>query len=256
MRLALLPGGTINLDKGHAITPGVDVGVRIRARVWSALIETDDGQRILLDTGMHPDHIGHPDATYEGTPAAGMMLAEMTFADLLPNRLQSLGLPTNGIDTIILSHLHWDHCGQTHMFPGAQVHVRRDCLETFARIVNPRVGRRDFLSTSDSYRFLPDEERVVFAPGVTVIHTPGHAVGHVSFLVELPETGAVLLPVDALPTRDTLEGLSIGAGPDHAAWKESRARLLRLAGERHAQIFLSHDPAQWPRLRHAPHWYT
>ncbi len=255
MRVAVLPGGSIYLDKGRAVTPGVDVGVRVHVPVWSALIETNEGQRILLDTGMHPDHIGHPDATYEGSPTAGLMPAVMTYNDLLPNRLQLLGISTNSIDTVILSHLHWDHCGQTHLFPRATVYVRQDCLETWAKEVNPRVGKRDF-GAAERYAFLPDTERSEFAPGVTVIHTPGHAVGHVSLMVRLPETGTLLLPVDALPMRDCIDGTSIGAGPDRAAWKASRARLLSLAGEHDATMFLSHDPDQWPRLRRAPHWYT
>lgn len=256
MRLALLPGGTITLDKGRVVTPGVDVGTRVRIPVWSALIETDDGRRIIVDTGMHPDHIANPDATYGGTAAAGLMPATMTYADLLPNRLQSLGVPTNGVDTVILSHLHWDHCGQTHFFESATVYVRRDCLETWAAKADPRIAARDFLYASAAYATLPDEEIAEFVPGVTVIHTPGHAVGHVSLLVQLPDTGAVLLPVDALPMREHVEGISPGAGPDGEAWRASRARLLRLAGERDAKLFLSHDPDQWARLRHAPQWYT
>ena len=103
MRLALLPSGSILLDKGRVVTPGRDIGTQIEVPVWCALIETDDGRRIILDTGMHPDHIADPDATYAGTASAGLMLARMTFADLLSNRLQSLGVPTNSIDTVILS---------------------------------------------------------------------------------------------------------------------------------------------------------
>ena len=255
MRLALLPGGSVYLDKGRVVTPGVDVGVRVHVPVWSALIESDDGRRIIFDTGMHPDHIVHPDATYEGTKSAGLMPAVMTYNDLLPNRLQQMGVATNSIDTVILSHLHWDHCGQTHLFPQATVYVRQDCLDTWSREVNPRVGKRDFFA-ADTYQFLPDAETAEIAPGVIVVHTPGHAVGHVSLIVTLPETGTVLLPVDALPMRECMDGTSLGAGPDQAAWKASRAHLLRLAGEHDATFFLSHDPNQWPRLRRAPHWYT
>ncbi len=256
MRLALLPGGTINLDKGRVVTPGVDTGIRTATPVWSALIETDDGRYILMDTGMHPDHITDPDATYRSTPSEGRMLAEMTERDLLPNRLQSLGVAPDDIDTVLLTHLHWDHCGQTHLFERATVYVRRDCLEQWSAQVDPRVGARDFLSASASYAYLPDAENALFAPGVTVIHTPGHAVGHVSLLVELPETGPVLLPVDALPTAEHVTGISPGAGADMGAWAESRKRLLRIAGKTGARLFLSHDPAQWAKLRHAPHWYA
>jgi len=256
MRLALLPSGSILLDKGRVVTPGVNVGTQITVPVWCALIETDDGRRILLDTGMHPDHITNTDATYAGTPSAGLMIAQMTFADLLSNRLQSLGVPTNGIDTVILSHLHWDHCGQTKQFERATVYVRRDCLETWSAQANPRVAARDFLYPSASYAYLPDDEIHTFAPGVEIIHSPGHAVGHVSVLVTLKDSGPVLLPVDALPLREHLEGISPGAGPDADSWRVSRQRLLRLAGDRGATIFLSHDIAQWTHLRHAPQWYT
>ncbi len=255
MRMALLPGGFVSLDKGRVVTPDVDVGVRVQVPVWSALIETDDGRRILLDTGMHPDHIANPDATYEGTPAAGRMSAVMTLDDLLPNRLQTLGISTNSVDTVVLSHLHWDHCGQTALFPQATILVRRDCFEAWTAQVNPRVGARDISYPNADYTFLPDEEISEITPGVTVIHTPGHAVGHVSLLVHLPRSGALLLPVDALPTRDTLDGTSVGAGPDPESWWRSRALLLHLAGERNARLFLSHDPAQWVHLRHAPLWY-
>jgi glyoxylase-like metal-dependent hydrolase (beta-lactamase superfamily II) len=65
----------------------------------------------------------------------------------------------------------------------------------------------------------------------------------------------VLLPVDALPMRECVDGTSAGAGSDPAAWWASRAHLLRLAGEHNARMFLSHDPDQWPRLRRAPHWW-
>jgi len=256
MRLALLPAGSILLDKGRVVTPGTDIGVQIVVPVWCALIETDDRRRILLDTGMHPDHIADPDATYRGTPSSGLLVAQMEYADLLPNRLQSLGVPVNSIDTVILSHLHWDHCGQTQLFERATTYVRRDCLETWSANANPRVAARDFLSPTITYAYLPDEETSMFAPGVEIIYTPGHAVGHVSVLVTLRDAGPVLLPVDALPLREHLEGISPGAGPDLAAWQESRNRLLRLAGERDAKLFLSHDIAQWTRLRHAPQWYT
>lgn len=256
MRLALLPAGSILLDKGRIVTPGVDEGVRIVVPVWSALIETDDRRRILVDTGMHPDHIANPRATHGDTPAAARMTPRMTYADLLPNRLQSLGVPTNVVSTVILSHLHWDHCGQTRLFEGATVYVRRDCLEAQGRAANPRIAARDFLYPAASYAYLPDEEIGTFAPGVEVIHTPGHAMGHVSLLVTLRDTGPVLLPIDALPLREHVEGTSPGAGPDMEAWHASRDRLLRLAAERGATMFLSHDIAEWERLRHAPQWYT
>ena len=42
-------------------------------------------------------------------------------------------------------------------------------------------------------------------PGFQVLHVPGHAPGQLAFLIELPETGAVLLTSDAISRAEEIE---------------------------------------------------
>ena len=40
--------------------------------------------------------------------------------------MQTRGLELEDIDTLILTHLHWDHCQNADMFPNAKVYDYRD----------------------------------------------------------------------------------------------------------------------------------
>ena len=40
---------------------------------------------------------------------------------LLYKALESKGLSPDDIDTVVLTHLHWDHCQNTDLFKGARI---------------------------------------------------------------------------------------------------------------------------------------
>lgn len=91
--------------------------------------------------------------------------------------------------------------------------------------------------------------------GARLLMTPGHAPGQMSLLVELPDTGSVLLTSDAISRPSEIdEGFS-------DAWDiplavASAERLTKLAAERNAFVIYGHDPQQWPTLRKAPDFYS
>jgi glyoxylase-like metal-dependent hydrolase (beta-lactamase superfamily II) len=114
---------------------------------------------------------------------------------LVPSRLlkglKALGLTTKDIHAVILTHLHFDHCGGctrldragslVPTFPKATYYVQRQCWEDAC---NP--DERCFASHRPE-SFLPIEERgqlelldgdsEIF-PGLNVIVTDGHSKGH------------------------------------------------------------------------------
>ena len=101
---------------------------------------------------------------------------------------------------------------------------------------------------------MPVTGRVRVATGVEVVPTPGHAPGHQSLVVDLPETGRVVLCGDAAFTRENLARGEIRA-PDEAAAKDSLALIRSLVGDDLDRVFTSHDAASWARWRHAPETY-
>jgi N-acyl homoserine lactone hydrolase len=95
-------------------------------------------------------------------------------------------------------------------------------------------------------------------PGLELIETSGHVPGHQSVLVRLPQTGAVLLTVDAVPfgkgfTRDKQDD---GSNPNGEAGRASTIKLLDLVErEQVALVIFGHEGAQWETLKKAPAFY-
>jgi N-acyl homoserine lactone hydrolase len=77
-------------------------------------------------------------------------------------------------------------------------------------------------------------------------------------LVRLPKTGAILLPIDAVPfgegfTRDAQDD---GSNPDAEAIRGSRMKLLDLVErEQIGLVIFGHDKQQWEGLKQLPEYY-
>src|SRR5437667_316819 len=215
------------------------------APVWSALLRTPEGN-ILFDTGLHPVHIERPDATF----GPGSLKVVMAKEDAIVARLASLGLRPDEIAVVVNSHLHFDHAGNNGAFPKATLVVQAEHL-AFAK------GKPNFPGVYwdiAELRYLPVTGRTRVATGVEVVPTPGHAPGHQSLVVDLAESGRVVLTGDAAFTRENIERGEIPAMGQVAA-KEPLGLLGSLAGGDLKRIFTSHDADNWATWRHAPAAY-
>jgi N-acyl homoserine lactone hydrolase len=119
----------------------------------------------------------------------------MSEAQGLPARLAALGLSSRDVDLVFLGHLHFDHAGGLHDFAHADVHVHARELVAAREPADIAYFADDF---AGSYRWRPQQAEYELVPGVRAIETPGHAAGHMSMLVELPE-GAPILVCGATP---------------------------------------------------------
>ncbi len=124
---------------------------------------------------------------------------------LLFKALQTRSLRPDDIDTVILTHLHWDHCQNTDLFRNARILVHPTELD-YARKPN----RGDFAvawyvaETLDKARIDLISDGDSIADGVSVIDTPGHTKGHISVLVGTGDE-EILLAGDALPDSGTVK---------------------------------------------------
>ena len=102
------------------------------------------------------------------------------------------------------------------------------------------------------YRWRLPRRRRRARPGVTVLRTDGHTPGHQSLLVELPETGPVILAGDSCywqdnhRPRDRRRACVLGPEPRHAL---DQAPQDASPASRGGRIFPSHDPAFWSQSR-------
>ena len=206
---------------------------RVVAPVWSALLRTNEGN-VVFDTGLHPVHVDRPDATFG--PQSGLKVV-MEKEDAIVSRLAALGVKPDDVAIVVNSHLHFDHAGNNRAFPNATFVVQGEHL-AWAK------GRPNFPAIywdDPALRYMPTSGRARVAAGIEVVPTPGHAPGHQSLVVDLAETGRVVLCGDAAFTRANLERGEI-PGQDPVAGKESLAVIRSLVKDDLERAFTSHDP--------------
>lgn len=113
---------------------------------------------------------------------------------ILLNALKQLHLAPQDIDTIFLTHLHWDHVENLDLFPNAEVLTPRSEFE-YAAAPRPNDWGtppyvRDILRGM-RVTLLPEQEQEIF-PGVSTLLLPGHSVGLQGLVVDNGEERAVL----------------------------------------------------------------
>jgi N-acyl homoserine lactone hydrolase len=209
------------------------------------LVETGNGQRILIDTGIAADAPTPP-----GTPQA------QNERNVLEH-LDDLGLLPSEIDLVICTHFDVDHAGYHDAFPQAEFIVQRHQYE-LARSGHPRYAGARVHWDHPALRYSLVEGDTDLLPGLTLLETSGHAPGHQSVLVRLPQTGQVLLTIDAVMMQRQFSS-------DRVAWpvddneehlRASTRKLLDLVErEQVALVVFGHDGEQWQTLKKAPAYY-
>ncbi len=210
------------------------------------LIQTGDGTNILIDSGL-PSEVQPPPGM--PVPVMGKNVLE---------QLAQVGLRAGDIDLLICTHFDADHSGHHAAFTNAELIVQRQHYELahsgYARFANTR---SQWDHPSLRYRLIDGDTQLL--PGLELIETSGHVPGHQSVLVRLPETGPVLLAIDAVAQQRSFTP-EREAGPmdmDVEMLRASTSKLLAL-GQRE-QVLLTifgHDGEQWQTLKKAPDFYS
>ena len=196
-------------------------------------VVTHSGGAMLVDTG-----VGGPQQVLDDYRVVNRSVADA---------LAELDMTPGDISMVVNTHLHFDHCGQNSVFPHAPVYVQRAECER-ARREEPDLW--EWFGFMDAQFELLDGDAEL-APGVRVVSTTGHTVGHQSVIVEgEPDTATDLLIGDAAytagyyadPDRNADE-LAPGQAADVAEWRGSLRRLHAAAP---ARVHFCHDTVVLP----------
>jgi N-acyl homoserine lactone hydrolase len=180
------------------------VDIEVESDAWPIYAWLVDG-RVLVDTGM-----------IDSTPELDVEW---------PTRL--LPWPdVSGVEVVINTHLHFDHCGGNRRFAGVPTYVQRAELAAISEPVYLVEWAR--FDGSD-YRELDGDAQLF--DGISVLFTPGHSPGHQCVLVET-EDGLVVLGGDVTYRMDELVA---GGEPN----------LDRIHALRPRRVFLSHAHGPW-----------
>jgi glyoxylase-like metal-dependent hydrolase (beta-lactamase superfamily II) len=145
---------------------------------------------------------------------------------------------------IVNSHLHFDHCGNNHRFPGVPIYVQAAELQAAHEPYYTVPEWVDF--DAADYVVVDGDSRV--ASGVTVLSTPGHSPGHQSVVFETTD-GLVALAGQAIYSKREYEHLQTAGTvssddppPDPERYLASATRVMELRPRR---VHFSLDVAVW-----------
>ena len=192
----------------------------IDGREWPVhgFVVTHPGGAVLVDTGC-----GGPDEVLNDWRVVNRSVADA---------LAGLDMTPADIGLVINTHLHFDHCGQNAVFAHAPCYVQRAELDR-AKRESPELY--DWFGFMNARWELLDGD-IEILPGLSVITTPGHTVGHQCVVVTNGGRSDLLLG-DAAYTPNQFAGppdkdLLPGQASDAVAWRGSLDRIRSLEPDR------------------------
>jgi len=234
-----------------------DIGARfiISVPITAYLLDTVEGW-VLFDTGLDEGNLRDPVRLNDLYIAKGWDPPPVVKpAHELARQFHEIGIGFDDIRHVILSHLHADHTGHLKRMPQARITIqRREHDYGFSGTARPSFFPSDFALPGLDWNIVDGD--AAFMPGIDILDTRGHSPGHQSLLVELPNTGPVVLAADVGDLMANFrEEILPGESVDDVAALAAIRRINRLVAERDALLFLTHDPDEVQRIRLAPDYY-
>ncbi len=178
-------------------------------------------------------------------------------------QLALCGVRVEDIQTVILSHMHFDHTGNIHLFPNADIYVPKADFMMAQTLVHASTDsdsyagycKKDMEVPVRQYHLIEEDFEII--PGVKIINLPGHTPGLLGLLISLEKEGNYLFPMDAVYTNEIYGPPAKASGllHDRTQYFESIEKVRRLQKEYHAKMIPAHDWDMFQTLRKAPTFY-
>ncbi|WP_067889311.1 N-acyl homoserine lactonase family protein [Nocardia vaccinii] len=238
-------------------------GAQVYAIAWAEDVRTDSDQFYRFKTYNESDNSRHlvffawviiesGGVTLFDTGASQVVAAKrgINYMGSVVDGIRELGIGISDVDTVVVSHLHYDHSGGLTDFPEARIAIHPAEIEfwtgpnlsrqQFNSIVELddillliraiRAGRVDFVS-----------EGHVITPNITVRHLPGHSVGQIG--LQVGGADGLLLAADAAHYYDEVfKNRPFTVFSELPVMYDTYDRIRALIGGAHERLVPGHDP--------------
>ncbi len=213
-------------------------GVKMSSPSIGFLLRSGD-QAVLVDTGPgdpitehHSSHTQFTRTTQQAPTAA----------------LEAAGVRPEDLNTVVLTHLHYDHSYNLGLFPNASILVQAEELRAAVDPIGSQKSTYEFgisglmppwMAVTDRLRIVRGDTELL--PGIQLLHLPGHTPGMQGVLVETTQ-GPHLIASDLISLYESLgtgphDALMPGIHTDLAACERSIERIYSLE----STVIPSHD---------------
>ena len=224
--------GKFAAHEKSVFTYRTDYGVKVEAPTLCFLVE-GGGQQIIFDAG--PENPELADKSTEQSKKVNAFCDARYMQDVLLEH----GIKAEEITTLVLSHLHWDHCSNVGLFKNAKIFVQHSEL---AYAVDPLPWDR-----KSPYNIRPGnpgnelplwfegflnmeviDGDYTLASGLQIVTLPGHSPGVQGLLVDTEE-GKYLISSDHFPLYENFEkGIPSGIHTSLFDWYDSYKKAKRI----------------------------
>lgn len=260
-KITALYYGQLTLPKSVFAT-GIDDNIVIDFP-FSGFLLRNGKENVLVDTGMRE--------SYFEQMAIGDVNPKGT-TQMVIDELKKEGLTPKDINSVIYTHLHYDHCGNIDLFPDAVTYIQK---AEYDNLMNPyafQIARMDYFP--DTADRLKSVKKILFVDGDVKLSnglelhlSKGHSLGGQSIVVptakgryvltgDIPSAKYCLFPelekmtlmdgkvINITPIKDgSLKFLTGAFTPDHFGAYDTHYKQLLLAEKPEPEYFLpSHDP--------------
>ncbi|MFV2089574.1 MAG: N-acyl homoserine lactonase family protein [Pseudomonadales bacterium] len=190
LRLYVFDCGIIDMQDISSFSLSNDESPVRQLFVPCYLVEHDD-QQMIWDAGL-PNAIAGQGTIDQG---GGM---SMSLDTSLIEQLETLELSAADIDLVAFSHMHFDHVGAANLFTNARLLIQdTEYAAAFEDPDNPYFQPDLYMGLKDNEREILSGDYDVFGDGsVTIVSAPGHTPGHQVLLLQLENSGPLVLSGD------------------------------------------------------------
>lgn len=228
------------LDGGHFTSAagiwrrGDDLDRQVRFPIPVYLVETAT-ERILVDTGLHPQAAADPQRHYGSADALSAFRLELD----LP-LAQQVDLDT--LTKVVLTHLHFDHAGGLELLPPTlPVYLQRrewEAAQDPAAIARNFYLPRDYQGISERVVLVDGDHDLLGDGSVQLLLSPGHTPGHQS--VQVGER--LVIGGDVTHFASGLNDHRFPIFGDDLDVQRASAERLRALRDAGAEVRPGHDP--------------